>query len=439
MTERGLSRRDFLRAGGGALVGAYALGLAGCGGFGVGQSTGGSGGGVTVWEISTGLEKASLLEELARFNEGHPGITAEMQFFENDPYKQKLRVAMGAGNPPDVFYGWGGGILESYVDAGKVFDLTAALEEDPDWGEEFLPNVMEGVTFGGKVYGVPVTDVQPNCVFYNKAIFEEHGLSPPETFDGLKDTVRALKEEGVIPIVLGGQSKWTYMIWMQQLVLRLGGAEPFDKVVRGEAGAWSDPAFVEAGAMFQDLVRMGAFEEGFAGVSFDTGQASALLNTGVAAMHHIGVYDYENHLTADPDFVKENLGWFRFPAVGGGSPVDASGNLANFYSVSQASGDKEKAITFLKEGTLSVETRIKNGAVPPVKGIEARLEEADNSEWVTFVYDLVKGAPSYQLSWDQALSPVLAERLLVNLEQMVLLASAPKDFSAAMNEAMREA
>lgn len=436
---RNLSRRDFLRAGGGALVGAHALGLAGCGGFGVGQSTGGSGGGVTIWEISTGIEKTSLLEELARFNEGHPGVDAQMQFFENDPYKQKLRVAMGAGNPPDVFYGWGGGNLESYVSAGKVYDLSEALEDDPDWGEEFLPNVVEGVTFDGKIYGVPVTDVQPNCVFYNKALFEKYGLSPPDTFDGLKDVVGALKGEGVIPIALGGQSKWTYMIWLQQLVLRVGGAEPFDRVIRGETGAWSDPAFAEAGAMLQDLVRIGAFEEGFAGVSFDTGQASALLNTGAAAMHHIGVYDYENHLTADPDFVKEKLGWFPFPAVEGGGTTDASGNLSNFYSVSAASNDKEKAITFLKEGTLSVETRIQNGAVPPVKGIEPRLREAENADWVTFVYDLVKGAPSYQLSWDQALSPVLAERLLVNLEQMVLLASAPKDFSAAMNEAMKEA
>ena len=434
--QRKLSRGTFLKVGGGASVAAL---LGGCGGFGVGQSTGGLGGVVTIWEISTGIEKASLLEELARYNEGHPGVDAKMQFFENDPYKQKLRVAMGAGNPPDVFYSWGGGNLESYVDAGKVYDLSEALENDPDWGEEFLPNVMEGVTFDGKVYGVPVTDVQPNCVFYNRAIFEEYGLSPPKTFDGLKDVISALKGEGVIPIALGGQSKWTYMIWMQQLVLRVGGAEPFNRVIRGEANAWSDPAFVEAGAMLQDLVRMGAFEEGFAGVSFDTGQASALLNTGAAAMHHVGVYDYENHLTANPDFVKNKLGWFRFPAVGGEDPVDASGNLANFYSVSRASKNKGEAITFLKEGTLSVETRIKNGAVPPVKGIESRLEKADNSSWLTFVYDLVKGAPSYQLSWDQALSPVLAERLLVNLEQMVLLASAPKDFSAAMNEAMREA
>lgn len=435
MMGRGLTRRDFLKAGGGASL---AMLLAGCGGFGVGQSRGGSAG-VTVWEISTGLEREAVEKALQKYNKANPDANAEVQFFENDPYKQKLRVSMGAGNPPDVFYGWGGGILESYVDANNVYDITSDLQKD-GWGDMYFPNVLEGATFDGKVYGVPVSGMQPNVVFYNKEMFDQYGLEPAETFGQLTDSVDTLRGEGVIPIALGGESKWTYMIWMQELVNRIGGAEPFDAVLRGESGAWSDPAFIEAGSMMQDLVDMQAFEEGFAGVSFDTGQASTLLNTGKAAMHLIGVYDFENHLNASPEFVNEKLGYFKFPAVegAGGNVTNVSGNLSNFYSVTQTSGDKDTAVDFIRNGTLSPQERIALGEVPPVKGIEADLEKADHSDFLLYVYDLARNADTYQLSWDQAMPPALAEALLTNLDQLMLKKATPQEFSQGMNQAMRE-
>jgi ABC-type glycerol-3-phosphate transport system substrate-binding protein len=58
---RGLSRRDFLRVGGGALAGVSALGLAGCGG---GGEQGGSGGNsLEFWAFDEGradFAKAAL-------------------------------------------------------------------------------------------------------------------------------------------------------------------------------------------------------------------------------------------------------------------------------------------------------------------------------------------------------------------------------------------
>jgi raffinose/stachyose/melibiose transport system substrate-binding protein len=434
--QRGLTRREFLKASGGASL---AVLLSGCS-FGVGGSRGGGGSGaaVTIWEISTGLERMMLEEKLKEYNSNHPDAKAEMQFFENDPYKQKLRVSMGAGNPPDIFYGWGGGILKSYVDAGKVYELTPELKEDPNWGEQFFPQVMSGVTFDGKVYGVPVAGMQPNVVFYNKSMFDEFGLTVPATYDELYGVIDELNQQGVIPISMGGESKWTYMIHHQELTNRIGGAEPFNGVLRGEPKAWSDPAFIEASTMLQEMVKMKAFEEGFAGVSYDTGQASTLLNTGKAAMHLIGVYDFENHLDANPEFAKNDLGWFRVPEVEGaeGSYANVSGNLSNFYSITQTAGDKNAAVTFLKEGTLSPEERVELGEVPPVKGIGSKLQQAQNGDFLTFVYDLVQASTSYQLSWDQALPPDQAEALLNNLAQLMLLNISPKQFSENMNETL---
>ena len=68
---------------------------------------------------------------------------------------------MGAHQPPDIFFGWGGGILKSYVDAGDVHDMTGALNADSSWKNRYLPSVMTGVTFNGKIYGVPNSGAQP--------------------------------------------------------------------------------------------------------------------------------------------------------------------------------------------------------------------------------------------------------------------------------------
>jgi raffinose/stachyose/melibiose transport system substrate-binding protein len=177
MVKTTITRRNFLAAGGSAAVGMM---LAGCS-FGVGQQRAATGGsGATVWDISTGEQQALAREVLDDFNASYKGEKMSIQFIQNDPYKHKLRTAMGAGNPPDLFYGWGGGILESYVDAGKVADVTSSVDTSP-----FFASVMDGVTFDGKVYGVPKAGTQPVLFYYNKQIFDKYDLAPPRKWSSL--------------------------------------------------------------------------------------------------------------------------------------------------------------------------------------------------------------------------------------------------------------
>ncbi len=235
---------------------------------------------------------------------GHPSIHATVQFFQNDPYKQKLQAAMGEHKPPDIFFGWGGGILKSYIDAGDVYDLTSDLNAAPAWRERFLPSVMGSVTFNGRIYGVPNNGVQPVVFLYNKDVFGKYGLAVPQTWNDLLSLVNTLKRNNVQPIALGGASKWPYLMYEEYLVDRIGGPQVFDAVVANQSGAWSHPAFLKANTLIQELVSAGAFGAGFASVSYDTGQASALLYTGKAAMHLMGVWDFNTIASDDPAFIQ---------------------------------------------------------------------------------------------------------------------------------------
>jgi len=439
--KKGLTRRDFLAIGGGASL---ALALSGCG-FGVGESKGGSDtGAVTLWDISTGEELELVKDRLRRFNSGDFGGRVEMQTFEADAFKQKLRVAMGANTPPDIWHSWGGGILGSYVDGKKVYDLTQDLNANAGWKDKYLASVMGPVTFDGRVYGEPFSGTQPVVFFYNKNIFDKYGISPPATWDETLQVVERLKKEGVIPISLAGKEKWTNMMYLEYLADRLGGPEAFGAVLREEPGAWSQPAFIEANTMIQDLVSAGAFPDGFNSLSYLSGQASALVYTGKAAMQLMGAWDYGTILSAAPNFIEEgNLGWFAFPALDGGAgdPKNLAGNPSNYYCISSSTGNTELAVTFLREAVLDeeeIDARIKSGEVLPLKGIRPKLEEAGNKEWLLFLYDLIQEAPNFDQSWDQSLPPEPAQALLTNLDRLFLKEISPKQFSENMNKTLEQ-
>lgn len=432
---RKLTRRDFLAAGGAASV---AVLVSGCS-FGTGQqrAAGSGGNSVTIWDISTG-DQQKLVKDLARhFSSTHKNMSVTVQFFQNDPYKNKLRTAMGAGNPPDIFFGWGGGVLKSYVDAGKVYPLPGSVNTS-----KFFPSMMRPVTFNGKVYGIPNNGVQPVVFFYNKQIFSKYNLSPPRTWSGLLKMVKLLKQKGVTPISLAGQNKWTSMMYQEYLVNRIGGSAPMQGVLNKKPNAWSDPAFIKANTMIQQLVSMGAFPKGFPALNSDTQQDAQLLYSGKTAMWLMGSWGYQTILSDAPQFIKKGkLGWFDFPKVEGGKgdPRDVAGNPSTYYSVTQASKNKKMATTYLNEAMTSnyqLDGLIKLGIVPPVKGIESKLKKADNSGWLLYIYNLAEKAPYYEQSWDQALPPAAAQNVLTNVDQIFLKQITPQQFSKNMNKAM---
>lgn len=415
--------------------------LAGC--FGVGSNpttTGSSASTVTVWDIRTGSEQQAVQKAASAFNTAHANIHAVVDFFQNDPYKQKLQVAMGAHNPPDIFFGWGGGVLKSYIDANDVYDLTSALNADSSWQNRFLPAVMSGVTFNGKIYGVPNSGMQPVFFFYNKTIFSKYHLNPPQTWSELLSVISTLKQHNIIPIALAGGSQWPYLMYEEYLVDRYGGPSAFDAVITNQANSWSQDAFMKANTAIQDLVTMGAFGSSYASTIADTNQDAALVYTGKAGMMLQGNWNFPVFVTNAPQLVSQgNLGWFPFPAVegGAGNPADISGNPCNYYSIASTAKSPQDCITYLKGAVLSdanVSQLISLGDVPPVQGIASQLSSAQNSDWLQYNYNLVQNAPHFQLSWDQALLPQPAQALLTNLSQLFLKQIAPQEFSANMNK-----
>jgi raffinose/stachyose/melibiose transport system substrate-binding protein len=421
---------------------AMTVALAACGsaaGAGKASPTAKAGGtNLTMWLVTTGPSPANTVinTEVSSFEKSHPGDTITVDYIENQSYKQKIQLAMGAGNPPTIFWTWGGGPLKQFINAGDVASLG-----NPGWASDFLPSSLGAVTFDGKLYGVPIEGTQPVYFFYNKTVFGKLGLSFPTTFSGLLATVSTLKAHGYAPISLANGDQWPGLMYLEYLTDRIGGPGVFQAVELGQAGAWSNPAIITALADIQRLAKAGAFQSGYDSLHYSGGGSDALVYSGKAAIQLMGDWDVSQMLGLDKSFVTGgDLGLAPFPAVSGGTgnPADLAGNTASYVSIASKASPAAKtaAQAFMQDMLASAsyaKATVGAGEVPVIKGATDLFAGQQLSSYDQTIYNSVQQAPSFQYSWDQAVPPQEATPMLADLAQVFELSMTPQKFAATMD------
>jgi raffinose/stachyose/melibiose transport system substrate-binding protein len=426
---------------------AAALLLAACGsaaGGGKSSSTstssGSASGGTTatMWLVTTGPSPANTAVQnlVASFEKSHPGDHITINFVENQSYKQKIQLAMGAGNAPTIFWTWGGGTLQQYIKAGDVYSLG-----NPSWLSGFLPSSLGAVTYQGQVYGVPVEGTQPVYFFYNKKIFNQYHLTFPTTWSGLLSTIATLKSHGVAPISLAEGDQWPGLMFLEYLTDRIGGPSVAQALQSNAKDAWSNPAVTKALTDIQQLVKAGAFQNGFDSLKYSGGGSDALVYSGRAAMQLMGDWDISSILGSDASFVNGgNLGMAPFPTVAGGTgnPADLAGNTASYVAISSKASAAQKKVAeeFFQEALTSqdyAKAEVAAGEVPVTKGASPLFSGQSLASYDTTIYNSVQNAPSFQYSWDQAMTPQVANVMLTNLAQVFELTETPQKFESVLN------
>jgi raffinose/stachyose/melibiose transport system substrate-binding protein len=388
---------------------------------------------ITVWFVTNPGPVNNYMTSLAnKFDHAHPGDHITVDFVANTPFKQKILLAMGAKKPPALFFSWGGGVLQQYVNAG---DVAPVGTPGKGWTKAFLSSSLGAVTFNHKVYGVPVQGTQPVFFYYNKSVFRKVGLSFPKTWSQLLSDVATFKKNGITPIEMGNLSGWEGLMYLEYLTDRIGGPNVFKAIQAGKKNAWSNPAVVKALTDIQDLVKAGAFQTGYDAVDFGS-ETDALLYTGKAAMTLMGDWEVSSLLGEDASFVNNGqLGQAAFPSVPGGkgSPNDLAGNTTDYLAVASHISPAQKAVAeqFLQTEFTNhafAKTEVASGQVPVIKGSAALLRKAKLHTFLVPTFNAVYKAPSFQYSWDQALGSKRAQPMLTNLEKVFELSESPQQF-----------
>lgn len=389
---------------------------------------------VTWWALSAGGGDASrevLRQQVIKdFEAQNPNVKVELTMLENEAFKQKIQVAIQAGDPPDIFHSWGGGVMVEYARAGMLRDITDFVKSDLSKAVGIGALGVYG--YDGKYYGSPY-DMGAVGMWYNKAIFKEVGIDVPKTWPELLDGVKKIKAAGYIPIALGGGDKWPAHFWWVYLAMRIGGQPAFNAAYGG-SGSFNDATFVKAGEMLLELANLQPFQTGFLGATYD--DQSALVGNKKAAMELMGQWapavQASNSETGKG--IGDDLGWFSFPSVPGGTGKlsDVMGG-GNGYVVGKNASDEALALLkFFLQKQYNEQLIDIEGIIPVVKGAEAALAGNPHS---LAIADAVSKAEYYQLYYDQFLPPAVGEAVKDAVASLLAGRSTPAQ-TAAMIDAV---
>jgi glucose/mannose transport system substrate-binding protein len=129
----------------------------------------------------------------------------------NSKAQEALLGRMVGGTPPDTFQNNAGWNLLKWAVYNGTDDADSKLEPIDFIANQnkltaFVPaSVMNTVSYGGKVYGIPLDIHRYNRLFFNKKIFDDNGLSAPTTLAEFYAVSEALKAKGIIPLAVGSK------------------------------------------------------------------------------------------------------------------------------------------------------------------------------------------------------------------------------------------
>lgn len=149
----------------------------------------------------------------------------------------ELDARFADGRPPDVAFIPQPGLLRRYAAEGRLVALDALATT--------LVTRNYGATWrdlgsaDGRLYGVWFKAANKSLVWYNVGVFEQAGLVPPDSVDGLLDVAWALAAAGVPAFSVGGADGWTLTDWFENLYLRIAGPEQYD-LLAAHRIPWTD-------------------------------------------------------------------------------------------------------------------------------------------------------------------------------------------------------
>ena len=110
----------------------------------------------------------------------NPNVTINITVMNNEAFKPAIQTNIQAGDVPDLFQSWGGGVLLDQVNAGAVQDITEAAAAYVD---ALAAGAASPFNIDGVQYGLPYNQSLVG-VWYNVDLFEQAGIT--ETADDLE-------------------------------------------------------------------------------------------------------------------------------------------------------------------------------------------------------------------------------------------------------------
>jgi alpha-glucoside transport system substrate-binding protein len=360
-----------------AALAAVGMLLAGCGNSDDSDSAGGGESGdktVTVFSSIRDIE-AERLEAAWADWETESGVTIEHE--PSAEFETDLLVRVDGNNAPDIALVPQPGLVRTLAAEGSLTEMP----EDMKAGVE--KNDIEGWLDLGmvddKLYGVPFGANIKSLVWYNPKKFAEKGYEVPTTWDEMMTLSDKIAADGGKPWCVGIESGdatgWPLTDWVEDVMLRVNGAEVYDQWVAHEI-PFNDPQVADAvdavGAIVKNDKYIQNGVKSIAGTSF--GDAGLGVVDGSCYMHRQASF-YGNQFPEDVTKGADgDVNAFYLPTVKADDPqvMLGGGELIVMFNDKPETLETAKYLTSAEYAN----SRVKAGNwLSPNKGLDTSLIE----------------------------------------------------------------
>ncbi|MCD6520136.1 MAG: extracellular solute-binding protein [Anaerolineae bacterium] len=269
---------------------------------------------------------ASLLEK------EHPG--AKVKVWGDPRIWETLQPRLVDGDIPDVGRLWIKGGEQAMIQGVKdnvyaPVDILLDVEAY-GWGEgkrvrDIIPaGGLEGASMGltDAQWAMPLTQ-NANGIYYNVAMFEEHGWPDPGTltWEEFMDLCAEIKKAGIAPWTYQGKYPGYFNIVLRPLIYKSAGAKAVCDIDNLVEGAWKNPDVLWAMEQIQLIFKNGWIFPGAEAMSHTEGQQ--VFMDGKAAFVPCGMWMEREMEETTPEGFRMKLIGIPAPKNGKGNPKAA--------------------------------------------------------------------------------------------------------------------
>lgn len=383
---------------------------------------------LVVWDHYARGAESDVVEKLnAEFEEEH-GVTIRRESRTLDDLNATLPLAMSGDDGPDVAsVNQGRSDMGALVEAGLLMDLTE-FGEERGWYDTFSENLLnrnmfseDGKQFGeGNLYGVaPQAEVVG--WFYNRAMFDEHGLEVPETFEELEQLLAAATKAGETAITFGNLDEWPAIHTYGAIEHVLVDTEYLNDVIFGRGDATFDrPENVQAAETAQEWVQAGYFTDDFEGIGYD--DSWALFADGGGATMLTGSW-------ISGELEQDEFGFFLTPGESAGEIPPQVGGQGVPLAVRADTENPELAMEYVDwmVSGRAAELWAESGALPSRQPPEGAVPEGSLLGDIIEAWDLVvaENQTGHYLDWA---TPTFYDTITAQLQELFTLSVEPPEF-----------
>ncbi len=254
---------------------------------------------LTLWTIQSGEGLSdAYVRAIDDLKKAYPNVTLKYETFDQEYYKDKIRLSAAAGDLPDIFFTWSGAFLGEFADLGVAYCLDDVMAKYIKSGD-ITQVMLDNTTYEGKHYGIPM-GMNMAVLFANTDLLKQVGVNAvPKTLEELYDCCDKLLEKGITPFGCGNEG-WCISEYVESIIEKNIGAKALNEIFSGK-GSFDNKGMAEAVDIFKEMLDKGYFGKRR---NMGNGEVSERFKAGEYAFYLNGTWNCGG-LSSDPEFASK--------------------------------------------------------------------------------------------------------------------------------------